>query len=119
METNSTQVTLRQRVEKFLQVEKLTAAEFSREIGVSPAFVTSIKKNIGLDKLEKMRKINPRINLNWLLFGEGSMYTDDSELKELRQEVAALREKVTLQQTIIELYQRNENAEKTAATAIK
>lgn len=116
METNYKQLTLRQRVENFLEVEKMTNAELSRKLGVSPAFVTSIKKNIGLDKLEKMRAINPRINVNWLLFGEGSMFTDDSELKELRAEVLALREKVALQQQIIDLYKRTENAEKSVET---
>jgi hypothetical protein len=44
-------------------------AEFGRRIGVSAAYVTSMRKSIQPEKLEKIRQEFPELDINWLLTG--------------------------------------------------
>lgn len=50
--------TLKDRVKRFLTVERLTYSEFGRMAGVSAAYVNSIKKSISFEMLEKIKNIN-------------------------------------------------------------
>ncbi len=51
----------------------MTTAEFERQIGVSGGYISNISKSIQPDKLEKISKIYPDLNIEWLLIGKGSM----------------------------------------------
>lgn len=107
METN----TLKNRVKKFLLTERISNTEFAKSAGVSAAYTNSIKKNISIDIMLKLVEINPAVNLSWLLFGIGAMYNNDTAtINQLQKENRELKEKLTLQQKVIELYERNENA---------
>lgn len=107
MDTNN----LKDRVKKFLVTERISNSQFGEIAGVSDAYVASIKKNLSFEVLKKLYYVNPRVNLAWLLWGDGEMYNNDSSaLKSLKEENATLREKVAMMQKIIALYERNENA---------
>ena len=102
---------LKDRVKKFLEIERISNSEFAEIAGVSAAYVNSIKKNLSFEILEKLYKINPRVSISWLLWGAGEMYNNNaSTIKSLQDENAQLREKVAMLQKIVSLYERNENA---------
>lgn len=104
---------LKDRVKKFLLQERISNSEFAHRAGVSHAYTNSIKKNIGLDVLAKIVEINPAVNLSWLLFGIGSMYTNDTAtIEKLQRENRELSDKVAMLQKIVTLYERNENGTK-------
>lgn len=69
--------TLKERLEYFLKYKRISKAEFGRSIGVSAAFVTSIRKSIQPDKIEAIKAAYPDLNITWLLTGEGDMMVSD------------------------------------------
>lgn len=102
---------LKDRVKKFLAVEHVSNSEFAKMAGVSAAYISSIKKNIGLSTLQKLVKINPSVNLSFLLFGVGSMYNaSDTEIEKLRAENKQLSEKVLYLSKIVDLYEQKDRA---------
>ena len=68
-----TETTIRERLTSFLENEKVSKAEFGKRIGVSNAFVTSLKKSISPDKLQRIKEEFPTLNIDWLQFGTGTM----------------------------------------------
>lgn len=54
--------TLKDRVKKFIENERISNSEFSKLTGVSVAYVNSIKKNMSFEMLEKLYRINPRVS---------------------------------------------------------
>lgn len=71
--------TLKERLEYFLRSKRISKAEFGRSIGVSAAFVTSIRKSIQPDKIEAIKAAYPDLNITWLLTGEGDMMVSDGD----------------------------------------
>lgn len=61
--------TIKERLKYWLSTHDITMAEFGRRIGVSAAYVTSMRKSIQPEKLEKIRKEFPELDINWLLTG--------------------------------------------------
>ena len=96
----------------FISKKRLRLSFFESEIGLSHGYVNSITKNIGNDKLEKIVERFPELNIEWLLFGKGSMlkssalgsavvnepetpYTGTvSKLDQAQQKIIALQEKL-------------------------
>jgi transcriptional regulator with XRE-family HTH domain len=73
-----------ERIKQLLEKKKLTATQFSDEIGVqrsSLSHVLSGRNKPSLDFMLKVKERYPEINLNWLLLGEGDM-TENSIVKE-------------------------------------
>ena len=66
--------TVKERLQHFLKEERISASEFARKMGLSPAYLPSMRKSMPEDKVEKRVKIFPQINRDWLLYGEGEMY---------------------------------------------
>lgn len=67
------QDTVKERLMSYLKFKKISQAEFGRTIGVSSAYVASIRKSIDKDKLSLIRGAFPDLDLDWLLFGTGDM----------------------------------------------
>ena len=94
------------------QIRRLRISFFESEIGLSHGYVNSITKNIGNDKLEKIVERFPELNIEWLLFGKGSMLKSSapdsavvnepetpynytvSKLDQAQQKIIALQEKL-------------------------
>ena len=72
---------VKERLLEFLKEERITASEFSRRMGLSPAYLASMRKSMPEEKVEKLMEIFPRLNRDWLLFGTGEMYKE-SPLKD-------------------------------------
>ena len=68
--------TVKERLQHFLKEEGISASEFCRKMGLSSAYLNSMRKSMPEEKVERLQKIYPQINRDWLLYGEGEMYRD-------------------------------------------
>ena len=70
--------TVRERLQAFVKSRGITDAEFCRRVGVSPAYVTSMRKSVSPAVMNKISKVFPMLNPQWLLAGTGDMllYSD-------------------------------------------
>lgn len=68
---------VKERLQQFLKQEGISASEFSRKMGLSPAYIASMRKSMPEEKVEKLTQLFPQISRDWLLYGEGEMYRDD------------------------------------------
>lgn len=67
------ETTVKDRLKQYLSAKHISMAEFGRRIGVSGAYVTSMRKSIQPDKVEKIKSEFPDLNIDWLLTGDGVM----------------------------------------------
>jgi transcriptional regulator with XRE-family HTH domain len=77
------------RIKKLIEEKKLSATQFSDEIGIqrsSLSHVLSGRNKPSLDFMLKVKGRYPEISLDWLLLGKGNMRMTDS-----RQETGQLR----------------------------
>ena len=65
--------TVKERIKLYLKHKKISNAEFGRTIGVSNAYVSSIRRSIDKDKIKSIALHYPDLNIDWLLYGEGTM----------------------------------------------
>lgn len=72
--------TVKERLNAFLRYKEVNNSEFGRAIGVSSAFVSSIRKSIQPDKIEKIKSTFPDLNIGWLLTGEGEMIESTEQM---------------------------------------
>ena len=66
--------TVKDRLLRFLQAEKISNSEFSRQMGLSTAYVGAMRKSMPEDKVARLVELYPNLNRDWLLYGEGEMY---------------------------------------------
>ncbi len=64
---------VKHRLISYLEHKGISKSEFGRTIGVSSAYITSMRKSIQPDKLKSISISYPDLNTNWLLTGEGEM----------------------------------------------
>lgn len=69
-------MTVTDRLKTYLRFLKITNSEFERSIGASNGYINSIRKGIGVDKLEQIEQCYPTLNIDWLVKGEGEMLKD-------------------------------------------
>lgn len=74
-------MSVKERLQQFLKAEGITASEFARKMGLSPAYLASMRKSMPVEKVERLIGIFPQLNRDWLLYGEGSMYRDGLDEK--------------------------------------
>ena len=76
--------TVKERLLQFLKAEHITKAEFTRRMGVSDAYIHTMRKSLSASRVMKLTELFPQLNRDWLLFGEGEMYRKEaaSELSE-------------------------------------
>lgn len=68
---------VKERLQQFLKSEGISASEFARKMGLSPAYIASMRKSMPEEKVERLCREFPQINRDWLLYGEGEMYRTD------------------------------------------
>ena len=69
---------VKERLISYLNYKGVSYSEFGRIIGVSNAYVTSIRKSIQPDKIQGIALNYQDLNINWLLTGEGSMLREEN-----------------------------------------
>lgn len=70
------QTSVKQRLKEFILHKQITVQNFEKSIGVKNSFVNSIVSGIGGDKLYRIIKVYPELNIDWLLEGNGNMLVD-------------------------------------------
>lgn len=65
--------TVKERLIAFLAFKHISKAEFSRMIGVSQAYVTSMRGSMSPDKIHNTALCFPELNIEWLMTGKGEM----------------------------------------------
>lgn len=70
------EMSVKDRLIKFLEVKKISKSEFGRRIGVSSAYITSMRQSMQPDKVQRIALEFPDLNTTWLLTGEGPMLKD-------------------------------------------
>ena len=63
------ETTVKERLKAYLSENNISMAEFGRRIGVSPAYITSMRKSIQPDKVERIKEEFPDLDIDWLLTG--------------------------------------------------
>lgn len=69
---------VKNRLIEYLKNEGISKAKFGRIIGVSSAYITSMRKSIDKDKLKIIALNFPNLNIDWLLYGDGRMLKSTS-----------------------------------------
>lgn len=64
---------VKERLIEFLIHEGISKTEFGRKIGVSSAYVSSIRRSIDKEKVKSIALNFPDLNIDWLLYGDGEM----------------------------------------------
>lgn len=85
---NAMSETVKDRLLRFLQAEKISNSEFSRKMGLSPAYVGAMRKSMPEDKVRQLIELYPNLNRDWLLYGEGEMYLPANTGKEVSDDLA-------------------------------
>lgn len=73
-------MSVKERLILYLDYKKVSKSDFGRSIGVSSAYVTSMRKSIDSEKLQSIAKNYPDLNIGWLMTGEGEMLKNESSL---------------------------------------
>jgi transcriptional regulator with XRE-family HTH domain len=79
-------MTEKNRIEKVMVHQNMTAGQFAAEIGVQNSTLSHIlnnRNNPSLDVLKKILSRFPEISADWLILGQGSMYRQEIQSKEL------------------------------------
>lgn len=66
--------TVKDRLLRFLRAEGISNSKFARDMGVSVAYLGSMRKSMPETKVAKLMEVYPNLNRDWLLYGEGEMY---------------------------------------------
>ena len=64
---------MKQRIKEYLKYKGVKIIDFSATIGVSNAYVSSIRRSIQPDKLTRIQQAYPDLNIEWLVTGRGNM----------------------------------------------
>ena len=70
---------MKDRISLLIKAKNLTAAQFADEIGVQKSSISHIlsgRNNASLDFVQKILLRYPEVNMNWILFGKGSMFKE-------------------------------------------
>lgn len=69
---------MKERIRLIMEKAKMSQQDFAAKLGISPASLSSIftgRTNPTNNHVQAIHRVFPEINVNWLLFGEGEMYT--------------------------------------------
>lgn len=76
---------LASRIKEVIDSEGLTNSEFAKKIEINPAIISHIlsgRNKPSLQVIEKIKTSFTNVNLDYLLTGSGTMYTDVTNVKE-------------------------------------
>lgn len=61
------------RLLQFMHTKNISQATLTRQLEVSGAYISAIRKSIPEDKVRRLCELYPELNRDWLLFGDGEM----------------------------------------------
>lgn len=71
---------VKDRLVEFLKFEKISQKKFADKVGVSTGFVNAIRVSISPSTLSKIQSCYPKLNIEWLITGEGDMLKPQPEV---------------------------------------
>ncbi len=71
--------TVQQRLRYFISTLGITDREFCKRVGLSPAYVSSMRKSVSPSVMSKISELYPLLNPQWLLAGIGEMQLEKRE----------------------------------------
>jgi transcriptional regulator with XRE-family HTH domain len=66
-------MSVKDRLTQYLDSKNISKSAFGRDIGVSSAYISSIRKSIQPEKIKRIALKYPDLNTTWLLTGDGEM----------------------------------------------
>ena len=72
------ETTVKERLTAYLAYKHLSKSEFGRSIGVSNAYVASIRNSISPEKVQAIALKFPDLDIQWLITGDGCMIKGQS-----------------------------------------
>lgn len=72
--------TVKDRIKIYIKHLGIANSKFEKECNLSNGYINNLKDNIGASKLESILKRYPELNINWLIYGEGSMIRKEENL---------------------------------------
>lgn len=86
---------MKDRIRQLMELSHLSQQDFAARLGISPASLSSIftgRSNPTTNHINAVHRAFPDVNINWLIFGEGEMFTpaDDETSTTTDQEDTAL-----------------------------
>lgn len=69
---------VKDRLLEFIKHERLTVSEFERKCNLSNGYVTKDRSKLSEDKIPYIKRQFPRLNIDWVNYGEGEMLIDDN-----------------------------------------
>lgn len=66
-------MTVEERIRLFCEYKKISIRQFEIQSKLSNGYVSSMRKGLGVTKLENVLNAFPDLNRDWLLYGEGEM----------------------------------------------
>lgn len=69
--------TVKDRLIEYLRYKKINKSQFGRRIGVSSAFISSMRNSMAPDKIQSISSNYPDLNIAWLMTGDGLMINDE------------------------------------------
>lgn len=98
-------MSVKERLTEFIKFKGISHSAFCSSIGVSNAFISSMRKSIQPDKLERIALSYPELNTTWLMTGNGQMINNTPQVDPIN----ALLSKISEQDAIISKL-RDENS---------
>lgn len=74
------QTSVKERLIQFIKWNKISVNKFEQNCGLSTSYVANMRKSLRDDKIAKIRKIYPELNIDWLLTGEGDMIVESLDV---------------------------------------
>lgn len=69
---------IKQRLISFINSKNISTREFERNCNLSNGYINSMKKGMGIEKLENVLHFYSELNKDWLLTGKGKMIKDST-----------------------------------------
>jgi len=79
-------MTVQERIRAYCKAKKLSIRQFEIQAKLSNGYVSSMRKGLGVDKLENVLNAFPDLNRDWLLYEEGEMLKRKLKTFELKKE---------------------------------
>ena len=75
---------IKQRLMQLIKHLGMTTKSFEIRCGMSNGYIRSMRRGLGVEKLDKVLSEFPELNRDWLLFGDGEMFVspDTTEPKQ-------------------------------------
>jgi transcriptional regulator with XRE-family HTH domain len=77
-------MTTQERIKAYCKLKKISIRQFEIQSKLSNGYVSSMRKGLGIEKLENVLNAFPDLSREWLLYGEGDMLKGEVQTFELK-----------------------------------